>query len=282
MAAAWDGAGTPWRQGLALSRESSIALGLFAATDAESKLAIVISHDCDLPKDPKVEPEIEIIVATRPADANHGNFTQMKNPRRLRISYEISGERIWFELLATNKRAISKELLIGHMPDPNTALDKNARAVLRRWLGARYNRAAFPNEFEDRRKKHTSLAKNLGQFVEPLSDLLVGVHFDLDDGQETERNGQADLYGLHITLVYRGDDEDPEAALRAAEKAATEIAEMFRKECFVEDDWQWIRLHGCDVSSDEVWSVAAARRTMTWHFDYMSFPPSGDAGVLPA
>jgi len=138
MAAAWDGAETTWRQGLALRRESATALDLFAEADADSKLAIVISHDCDLPKDPKVEPNIEIIVATRPADANHGNFTQMKNPRRLRIPYEISGEKIWFELLAADKRAISKELLIGHEPDPNTALDKNAKAVLRRWLGDSY------------------------------------------------------------------------------------------------------------------------------------------------
>lgn len=280
MVAAWDGGETPWRQGLALSRESAIALGLFAEADADSKLAIIISHDCDLPKDPAVEPDVEIVVAKRPTDSNHGNFTQPKNPRRLRVPYEISGEQTWFELLATDKRAIVKEQLIGHVPDPKVVLDKNGKAVLRRWLGARYNRSAFPNEFEDRLKKHTSLAKFLGKIVEPLNDHLVGVYFDLDDGEEIERKGKSDLYGLHITLVYRA-DVDPTVALEAAEKAATEIDEMFRKECFVGDDWQWIQLHGCEVASDEVWSVAAARRTMTWHFDHMSFPQNGEAGVLP-
>src|SRR5262249_47542853 len=183
------------------------------------------------------------------------NFTQTKNPRRLRLPYEVFGEKTWFELLATQKLSVSKEALVGHAPDANVALDKNGKAVLRRWLGARYNRSAFPNEFEDRLKKHTGLAKNLENIVEPLSDHLVGVYFDLDDGEELKRSGKSDLYGLHITLVYRV-DEDPGAALNAAEKAATTVIETFRKECFVDGDWQWVQLHGCEVRSEAVWSLA--------------------------
>lgn len=152
--------------------------------------------------------------------------------------------------------------------------------MLRRWLGARYNRSAFPNEFEDRLKKHTDIAKKLARIVEPLSDHLVGVYFDLDDGEELERNGKSDLYGLHITLVYRA-DVDAMVAVDVADKAATAIEDVFRRVCFVDDDWEWIQFHGCEVTSEEVWSVAAARRTMTWHFDHMSFPANGEPGVLP-
>ena len=42
------GRDTPWRQGHALTSKSSAALGLVPAEAADSKLAIVISHDCDL------------------------------------------------------------------------------------------------------------------------------------------------------------------------------------------------------------------------------------------
>ena len=57
------GLDTPWRQGHTLTSKSSVALGLIPAEAADSKLAIVISHDCDLAQPPGSESQVEIIVA---------------------------------------------------------------------------------------------------------------------------------------------------------------------------------------------------------------------------
>ncbi len=271
---AWD-RDTPWRQGHVLTSESNVALGVVRAEDAGSAVAVVISHDCDLAQGSETEPSVEIIVAKR-IDAANGNFTHAKNSRRLHLECVVDGVTAYLDMQAQGKREIKKDDLAGHAPSPNVIVKPEDRSVLQRWLAARYRRAAFPDEFE-RRLNDTGVSKRIGKILEPLGRHLVAVFFDVDDGEERDREGAEDLYVLRIDLLYSTED-DPAAALEAAEKAATSIAAAFRDRCFdVGAGWKWIELVGCEPISDEAMTYAMSTQLKRWNMDYLSLradPPA--------
>ena len=272
--AAWD-RDTPWRQGHVLTNESSVALGVVRADDVGSALAVVISHDCDLAQGPETEPSIEIIVARR-VEAANGNFTHAKNSRRLHLECAVDGVTTYLDIRAQGKAEIKKAALADHAPNASVVEKPEDRSVLQRWLAARYRRAAFPDEFE-RRLNDTGVSKRIAKILEPLGKHLVAVFFDVDAGVEQDRKGPEDLYVLRIDLLYSTED-DPAAALEAAEKAAASIAAAFRERCFdAATGWKWIELVGCEPISDEAMTYAMSTQLKRWNMDYLSLradPPA--------
>jgi hypothetical protein len=266
---------TPWRQGHVLTNESSVALGVVRAEDAETALAIVISHDCDLAQEPETEESVEIIVANR-IDVANGNFTHAKNSRRLHLECSIDEAPTYLDMQAQHKTGIKKAALADHAPAANVVVKPEDRSILQRWLAARYRRSAFPDEFE-RRLNDTGVTKRITKIVEPLGKYLVAVFFDVDEGVERDRKGEKDLYILRIDLLYSTED-DPAAAQEAAEKAATAIEAAFRERCFdAATGWKWIELLGCVPISDEAMTYAMSTQLKRWNMDYLSLradPPA--------
>jgi hypothetical protein len=276
----WDGRNTTWRQGHALSGESSVALGLVQSGATESKLAIVVSHDCDLPQMPGDEPRVEVIVAERLAKED-GNCTNGKNSRLLHLPFEISGVTTWFALSAPTKTSVSKDALAGHIAEPNAVLEQKNRAILRRWLGARYNRSAFPNEFE-KRLRDTKLGDRISDIMKPSSSHIIAVYFDLDQGEEFERSGEANVYDLAIFLVYVTEEDEP-AARTVAENAAERIHEAFRKKCCdAEGEWRWIKLAGCYALADTAMTFRESQLLSPANLDHLSFRGNGEPDPMPA
>jgi len=270
------GRNTPWRQGHALTSKSSVALGLLPEETADSRLAIVISHDCDLAQLPGSESQVEIIVAHR-IDSGDGNYTHAKNARRLHLPYKVAGETTWWELSAPSKTSISKEALADHAPNDHTLLDAKTKAILRKWLGSRYNRGSFADEFVERLKKH--IGDRITNIVKPAGSHVIAVFFDVDEGEEKDRNGVDDVYGLYIYLLY-DTQEDEEAARKAVQKAADEITKMFSERCCAGGEWQWIKLEGCEAISDNAMTYVQSTYLRTWDMAYLSFRGDGPPGPM--
>lgn len=274
--AAW-GRETPWRQGHVLTNESSVALGLLPAEGVESSVAVVISHDCDLAQLPEVEPLVEVIVSQQIEKPN-GNCTHAKNARRLHLPCTASGAPACLDLRAQEKTAIRKDDLANHSPNAGVVIDPKDKTVLQRWLAVRYRRAAFPDEFVER-LTNTGVAKRLAKILEPLGKYLIAVFFDVDEGEEKERNGEADFYVLQIDLLY-ATDEDPAIAQEAAEKAAASITAAFRDRCFdPASGWKWIELSGCEPIADQGMTYAQSTQLKQWNMDYLSL--RGDPAPEP-
>jgi hypothetical protein len=270
------GRNTPWRQGHALTSKSSVALGLVAEEAADSKLALVISHDCDLAQLPGSEPQVEIIMARR-IDAGDGNCTHAKNARRLHLPYKISGQTTWWELSAPSKILISKDALADHVPHDDALLDGKTKAILRKWLGSRYNRGSFADEFVERLGKH--IGDRITKIVKPAGNHIIAVFFDVDEGEEKARNAADDEYGLYIYLLYHT-EEDEAVARKAVEKAADEITKMFKERCCADGEWQWIKLEGCEAISDNAMTYVQSTYLRTWDMDYLSFRGDGQPGPM--
>lgn len=256
---------TPWRQGSLLTDTAAIELGLIQA--GRSQLVIVASHDCDLTQSPEVEPQVEVIVGTC-IDRIDGNCSHGKSSRRLHL--EFNGIPITAEFEATNKAAVSKELLANYQPNTNSILSPENSHVFQFWLGSRYHRSAFPDEFERRLKEETKLAKKIARAVEPHGSLIVGIFFDVDQGEEVDRTGEDDTYTLDIYILHQA-EPDFHAAEAAATQAADRIVNNFREKLFNPTrTWKQIELRSCEVISESVLTYQEFKQLKRWRLDYIS------------
>lgn len=271
---AWD---TPWRQGALLPRDAAEALGLLLE-NTDLAVAMVVSHDCDLAQSPDVEPMVEIIPGHRIPKPD-GNYTHGKNPRRLHLPVKNQAEVDWIKLDLREKKSVSKYDLSFYRPDGSYHLPAGEKSILQRWLAARYRRAAFPNEFNDRLSR-TGLAERLTRIMSNIGAPIAAVYFDLDKGEEVDRVREDDPYELAIILMY-STQADPDTAAAVAETAKVQIEQAFHKTCYNADLGQWknIELVDCLVTSDQALTVAHAEMLKRWNADYISLRAS-DAHVI--
>ena len=260
---------TPWRQGSILDQQSANKLGLTSADDEDKLLAVVVTHDCDIASDATREPLVEVIVAKRinklGADAN------AKTARRLHIEYEAANGVAALELNANCKLQIPKEELLAINPRPGWALSPENLVTLQKWLASRYHRAAFADEFQNRMKaKPGRLDKKLVSALNEPGKHILAVFFNVDDGVENQRVGSADVYQLHISLLYDSTQDEP-TAFDAASKAVQTIEEAFVNG-FCDDggNWKNIQLLSCIPVSDSAMTIADSRLLKQWPLDHMS------------
>jgi len=182
-----------WRQGSIVRGEDLGRLQPLLAQGLESfsneRVAVVVSQSCDLTH-PVLddEPHAELLVGRLAgvcADASlRGNLTYGKNPRALCLPLQRRAvEPVWMECRAHARVLLAREHLAELVPDDEHFMLREDAQILARWLAQRYQRVAFPDEFnamladaEKKRKKlHLRLAADIsGLFVElsPDRDLL--------------------------------------------------------------------------------------------------------------
>lgn len=258
---------TPWRQGHLLGSDAIAAFGLLHTTESEQTLVIVASHDCDLSQAPEREPDVEVLVGCAVPNG-HGIYTHAKAARRLHV--EFAGEvAFWAEFEATAKVAIDKVKLNAFAPRADAQLPPDKLNTLQLWLARRYRRSAFPDEF-DRRLKDETLAEKISKAVRPHGELISGVFFDVDEGDEVKRVGPDDTYTLDIYVLHP-DEPDYITAASAAEQAVKKIHEAFINRLFKPTkSWKHIELRACEVLSESGLTYQQFKKLKRWPLDHIS------------
>jgi hypothetical protein len=256
---------TNWRQGDILTREAAAHFSLTNPVDPGSTCVVVVSHDCDLANDNlDAEPYVEVIVG-RMVGAASGNFTWGKAPRTLHYSVQRDGAPTIVELVATEKRTLSKCDLAQFEPDTRFHLDGRTLAVLRSWLAARYNRAAFADSFVTRMRDTKADAK-LARALEAYGQNVSFTYFDVDRGECVERT-DGDPHTLSVILVFNPGN-DPDAAADAADAAAEAVEDALRAR--LPEGGKLIRLEACFAISEDEIAVSRARTLSHWRLEYMT------------
>lgn len=265
----WEREGILWRQGQFLTEDAAVDLMLIAPENRGREIPVIISHDCDISKDPEVEPYVEVIVGTR-IETLDGNCTHSKNPRKLHVLAKQGDTDVFLELWATGKRLILKQELLAFKANSSLILPGKEILTLQHWLAARYHRSAFPDEF-DSRLKQTGLYKILVKTLRPLGRYVIAALFDIDNGENIERDVD-DVYTLTIYLLY-STESNPLEAEGVTQEAARTISEAFRRLCFGfrNNTWQRIELVDCQAIADEAITYAQAQSLKKWNIDYLSF-----------
>lgn len=268
---------TPWRQGYLLGNDAIDALGLRHAANPDQTIVVVATHDCDLAQDPQFEPVVEVVVGR--LAVKDGNCTHAKNARRLHI--EFAGDAsFWAEFEATAKVGINKLKLNQFSPRSDARLSSEDYAVLQMWLASRYRRSAFADEFERRLTKETRLAEKIAKAVKPHGELIAGIFFDVDDGEEITRAGPDDTYTLDITILHMA-DPDFAAAENAAQAAADAIEKAFKEKLFdPSKKWQHIELRFCEPVSESVLTYQMFKQLKRWRLEHISLAADPQQPVL--
>ena len=266
-----------WRQGTVLSNETADILGLRHQKFPEDTCVVVISHDCDIANDDlKAEPNVEVIVGRRISAPSPG-YARTRSPRTLHLEVEHNGVPAAVELVAIAKTHVAKRTLADVGPDLRYRLSASGLYILRHWLAVRYNRAAFPEEFERRIKKEVDVAERIEKIVRECDPPISTVFFNLSTLEEF-RPDDPRTYALTIFLAYEPGLEPLESGDRADE-AAEKIREIFRKKCF--DDarqaWKHIELLNCTAVSEDDFSISKAKGLQQWRLEHLSLKAEGNS-----
>ena len=251
---------TPWRQGSFVPREAAISLALMDDADSAKKLAIVVSHDCDLANEISEEPNVEIIVADR-IPACLSDKTYAKNVRILHIDIEGPGGRSALELVARNKVSIPKSQLASFGPDAAYSIGKPELDTVRSWLAARYKRASIPDGLQ-------VLVKDIFEDVAKKRDrprALRGIWIDFEPDADHLEAG--DKYELWVVVVYSSSDG---GAKSVAEETAKQIERKFKNKYWKDGKWAGLELRECTVRSDTEFTLYDTLRYKLFRLEYLS------------
>lgn len=254
-------------------------MGLQHEKGSEQTLVIVASHDCDLAQPPEVEPLVEVVVG-RLVPSGDGNCTHAKNARKLHV--EFAGDAVfWGEFEAIAKSSVDKHLLNKFVPRADSQLTSERHASFQMWLASRYRRSAFADEFERRlTSKEFKLHEKIAKAVKPHGEMIVGVFFDVDEGQEVTRVGPDDSYTLDITILHAA-DPDFDAAEKAAGAAAKAIEKAFNEKLFAPTKtWKHIELRSCEPVSESVLTYQQFKQLKRWRLEHISLAADPQQAVL--
>lgn len=250
---------TSWRQGSVLAPKDFQAAGLTPAP--KNTLAIAISHDCDIANDNlDAEPAVEFIFACR-IEQQNGNYTHGKNPRILHLNYRQGEETAFFELLASKKVIVPKDLLETIEPDENYTLI-SSRQVLQNWLAARYRRHALPNSLVDRLREVFKYIEKEGK---KNSDGILSFRLSYDP---TDELSPEEVYELWLSIVYITDKDEYESmAVKLAEGLKAEFPNLLVKT----KESGKVDLRRCEAVSETEFTFRDIRDTVEYHLEHLSY-----------
>lgn len=161
---------------------------------SEKSFCVVITQDCDIVHTPpEEEPFIEFIIGNLSEDRSCKNG---KNPRKLHL--ENNGQILEFTI--HNRFFVKKESLASfEFSDTLFEITADNTKVLRKWLGSRYTRAAFPDEFNSRLAK----AKVSKLTEKGISSRVSHIFFEVEDRELPSE----EIYQLNVMVVVDNSDD---------------------------------------------------------------------------
>jgi len=236
---------------------------------------MVITHDCDCVTDEESEPLLEVMIGTEIGKAD-GNFSYAKSTRKLHL--KLSGCDKSIELIARTRASIPKSAVADIEPAGGWTITDEEKRILRRWLGARYDRPSFPNELVHRIRPVQSTFR---EAAKADGADIIGIFVDFEPKYELPHDG-AEPYEFIIEVVYPSTKPEADAAAaRIAECLRRRFEEIYK---IMETDaglqWTGIELTRCSVTTDITFTYDDALSFYVYRLDEFSLRDSPQ-GELP-
>ena len=260
----------PWRQGSVIAPKDANRLGLISEAD---KFAIVITHDCDCVAGEGDEPLLEVMIGAEIPELN-GNLTFAKSTRILHLG--LSGCNKQIEIHSSTRAIISKSVLSDISPALEFTISDQEKRTLARWLAARYDRAAFPDELIRRLEK---VRKPFREAAKKHGAQIIGIYVDFSPREELSPES-IEPYELFIIVVYPS--RTPGAAIPAkaiADKLRLKFEEKYKTVAReAEREWNEIELSQCEIASDIEFTLQDAMSYSIYRLDDLSLrdDPQGE------
>jgi hypothetical protein len=217
-------------------------------------LLVVVSHDCDVVnQDIDKEPYVELLVAREHIGGPRGDLTFGKNPRTLDV--DVEGKT--YEISIHERFSVDRRALLGHVPDG--ILDRQNILVLRRWVGQRYLRSAFPDRLNERIREGTQkIYDRLKKHGRDLSGLYLLVSDDELPPEEP--------YRIVLIATMLAEDYAISAKRVDTMKLVDNIASLL-------DECEGVTCDDGELRSETDVSLDDLRSLKRWDADSLSFRP---------
>ena len=241
-----------WRQGAILEDVARIA-----PSDTSDALGILLSHDCDIVQQSlEKEPNVEILIAV-PTPGLDGNYTRGKNTRCYHFGFDGKS----YEIRAVDRIIVPRQFLIDSEPSPSQLPVDEVNGIVH-WFAQRYERPAFPDNFNKRLSRKTRQV--IERVLKESGHLVSGVYIACPS-EELPDNEPYDIT-LHVVMAVK-DYEDIEKAGQC-EDMAQQILDA------VSEQSQGIRIVNAEdmcISEKELslHDLHTIKRFVS--FDYLSF-----------
>lgn len=211
---------------------------------SEDSFCVVITQDCDIVHEKTAEePFVEFIIGDFTKDKSCKNG---KSPRKLHL--ENAGKTL--EFIVHNRFFVKKDSLSRFcFSDVLFELTSDNKKILKKWLGNRYTRTAFPDEFNIRLSK----AKVYKITEKEISSKVSHIFFEVEDRELSENEN----YQLNVMIVVDTYDNDMKGKIEDA------YFDVF-------DDIQGIKSNIRVVTEDEV-TLKDLHNYKRWDKDNISF-----------
>jgi hypothetical protein len=227
---------------------------------SSTKIAIVVSHDCDLANEIEEEPNVEIIVGTLVGSCLPDK-THAKSVRILHIEISGPGGRKALELVAKNKISVHKGKMSNFGPDTAYSTDKAELETLRSWLAARYRRASIPDGLQDLVKDIFLETAKRRDRPRALRGIWIDFEPDLNHLQDGEK------YELWVVVVYSTSEANSKSV---AEEAAKQIQSKLEKKYRKNGVWTRLDLRECVARSDTEFTYYDTYRYRQFRLEHLS------------
>ncbi|MBI3504667.1 MAG: hypothetical protein HY059_07485 [Proteobacteria bacterium] len=195
-----------WRQGCVLPAALAASIRWHAGSAVaipENWVAIAVSQDCDiLSPNPEAEPIIEVVAGSVIAKQTP-EYLGARNPRRLDLSItNAAGEASFVRLEMRLKGVIDRTALTQtDVLQSGVAADDLRTLVL--WLTKRYERPAYPDEFNRRLKGTIGKLRKVLKKAKHGQPLAILVSFV--DGQREAELAPDEPYQIMVVVELEGD-----------------------------------------------------------------------------
>ena len=176
---------------------------------------MVASQDCDVVAPTSTEPHVDLLPAVVRTDPEN-DLLHGKNPRRLCLALGNVG----FAIVDIRQRITVEKRLVAGITPLSQGLKPRDRRLLGKWLGKRYQRSAFPDEFNRRLRKTRSRLESLSKQPEGRDITAILMMLDTDEELSSDRS-----YKVVVWFACRSRSfENPKIRV-AVEKYAQEFAD---------------------------------------------------------
>lgn len=185
-----------WKQGsLFLSSPSNLGIG----KSKKKYLYLLVTHSCDVVHGSlEDEPYAEAILAKAISDTN-GNLTHGKNSRKIHVELHKNKEAKLCEFSTSNRIFFDRRKLADFEPATTYQIDETILKNLIDWLSKKYNRAAFPNSFNDRLKEH-KITEKIKDILKNNGHDVMGLYIKLDSYKELADNEPYKILFLFMVI----------------------------------------------------------------------------------
>ncbi len=248
-----------WQQGSLFSIESSRSLLGSDCPPGEFRL-ILATHDCDILHPGSHEPTVDVFVATpipRPSSLD----MKARNARRLHIPIVVGATVQDHEIKVSSRLSLPRECLSTHSPAEDAVL-QDVGFIFREWLGKRYDRAAWPDAFNERLGSRKA-SQELRAILTPSEHCFRDIYLSIDPEMEEISDGKMP-YVVRVAMVMTEPDAGRPDIVRDAERCAQAV-NAFLKTC------PGIEVSAVEVITDVNFTLADLDSYRPWDFTDLSF-----------